>query len=38
MKSAAENSLKLLVEAHAENDQPDVIMLQPLSKKELKKF
>jgi hypothetical protein len=35
LKSAPENGLKFLVEAHAENDQPDVIMPQPLSEKEL---
>jgi hypothetical protein len=35
LKSAPENGLKLLVEAHAKNDQPDIIMLQPLSKEEL---
>jgi hypothetical protein len=36
LKSAPENGLKLLVEAHAENDQPDVIMPQPLPEEELK--
>jgi hypothetical protein len=35
LKSAPENGLKLLVEAHAENNQPDVIMPQPLPEEEL---
>jgi hypothetical protein len=35
LKSAPENGLKLLVEAHAENNQLDVIMSQPLPEEEL---
>jgi hypothetical protein len=35
LKSAPENGLKLMVKAHAENNQTDVIMPQPLPEEEL---